>query len=36
MNPLLGEGYKKDLEIEDIYQTLHDDESDYLGDRLKM
>jgi len=35
MNPLLGEGYKKDLEMEDLYEARKEDESEYLGDKLE-
>ena len=32
--PLLGKGYKKDLEIEDIYENLKTDGSEKLGTEL--
>ena len=35
INPLLGKGYKKDLEIEDIYQNLKADSSEDLGEQLQ-
>ena len=35
MNPLLWVGYKKDLELEDLYETLKEDQSEVLGDRLE-
>ncbi len=35
MNPLLGQGYRKSLEIEDLYETLSTDESQLLGDQLE-
>ena len=35
MNSLLGEGYKKDLEMEDLYEARKEDESEILGDRLE-
>ena len=35
MNPLLGEGYKKELELEDLYEARKEDESEILGDRLE-
>ena len=35
MNSLLGEGYKKDLEMEDLVEVMKEDESEILGDRLE-
>ena len=35
LNPLLGLGYKKDLDIEDIFENLKADGSDELGERLQ-
>ena len=35
MNSLLGEGYKKELEIEDLFEVRKQDESELLGDRLE-
>ena len=35
MNSLLGEGYKKELELEDLYEARKEDESEILGDRLE-
>ena len=35
LNPLLGLGYKKDLDIEDIFENLKSDGSDELGERLQ-
>ena len=35
MNSLLGEGYKKELEMEDIFEVRKQDESEVLGDRLE-
>ena len=35
MNSLLGEGYKKDLEIENLYEVLKQDESEFLGNKLE-
>ena len=35
MNSLMGEGYKKELEIEDIYEVRKQDESEALGDKLE-
>ena len=32
---MLGEGYKKDLEMEDLYEVRKEDESEILGDRLE-
>ena len=36
MNSLLGEGYKKELEMEDIFEVRKQDESEVLGDRLEQ
>lgn len=33
--PLFVKGYKKELEMEDVYQPLNEDRSDSLGDRLE-
>lgn len=33
--PLFVKGYKKDLDMDDIYRPLHSDRSDGLGDRLE-
>ena len=35
MNSLLGEGYNKELELEDLYKTRKEDMSEVLGDRLE-
>ena len=35
MNSLLGEGYKKELELEDLFEPRKTDESDYLGSKLE-
>ena len=35
MNKLLGEGYKKQLEMEDLFEVRKEDESGLLGDRLE-
>ena len=35
MNSLLGEGYKKELEMEDLFEVRKQDESELLGDRLE-
>lgn len=35
LNPLLGKGYRKSLEIEDLHETLTKDESQLLGDQLE-
>ena len=35
MNSLLGEGYKKDLQMEDLYEARKQDESERLGDQLE-
>ena len=35
MNKLLGKGYKKELEIEDLFEVRKQDESEILGDRLE-
>ena len=35
MNSLLGEGYKKELEIEDLFEARKEDESDVLGGKLE-
>lgn len=32
---LFRKGYRKDLEVEDLYRTLKSDESERLGDRLE-
>ncbi len=31
----MGQGYRKSLEIEDLYETLSTDESQLLGDQLE-
>ena len=36
MNSLLGEGYKKELEMEDIFEVRKQDESEVFGDRLEQ
>ena len=36
MNSLLGEGNKKELEMEDIFEVRKQDESEVLGDRLEQ
>lgn len=35
MNSLLGEGYKKELEIEDLFEARKEDESEVLGSKLE-
>ena len=35
MNSLLGEGYKKELELEDLFEPRKTDESDYQGSKLE-
>ena len=35
MNSLLGEGYKKELEIEDLFEARKEDESEVLGGKLE-
>jgi hypothetical protein len=35
MNPLLGTGYNKDLEINDLYESLNCDKSQMLGKQLE-
>ena len=35
MNSLLGSGYKKELELEDLFEPRKKDESDYLGRKLE-
>ena len=35
MNSLLGEGYKKELELEDLFEPRKNDESEYLGSKLE-
>lgn len=35
MNSLLGEGYRKELEMEDLFEVRKQDESEILGDRLE-
>ena len=35
MNSLLGERYKKELEMEDLFEVRKQDESELLGDRLE-
>ena len=36
MNSLLSEGYKKELELEDMFEVRKQDESEVLGDRLEQ
>ena len=36
MNSLLGEGYKKELTMEDIFEVRNQDESEVLGNRLEQ
>ena len=31
----MGEGFKKELEIEDLYEVRKEDESEALGDKLE-
>ena len=31
----MGKGYTKDLEMEDVYQSLKEDSSEDLGERLQ-
>lgn len=33
--PMFQKGYRKELEMDDIYQPLHCDRSNKLGDRLE-
>ena len=35
MNSLMGSGYKKQLELEDLFEPRKKDESDYLGSKLE-
>ena len=35
MNKLLGEGYKKELGIEDLYEVRQEDRSSVVGDNLE-
>ena len=35
MNSLLGEGYKKQLELEDLFEPRKKDKSEYLGNKLE-
>ena len=35
MNSLLGSGYKKELELEDLFEPRKKDESEYLGSKLE-
>ena len=35
MNSLMGSGYKKELELEDLFEPRKKDESDYLGSKLE-
>ena len=35
MNSLLGEGYNKELELEDLFEPGKKDESEYLGNKLE-
>ena len=35
MNPLLGKGYRKSLEMEDLHEVLKNDESQLMGDQLE-
>ena len=35
MNSLLALGYRKDLELEDLYEPRKEDKSEVLGDRLE-
>ena len=35
MNKLLGEGFKKELTIEDLYEVRKEDRSRILGDKLE-
>ena len=35
MNKLLGEGYKKELGIEDLYEVRQEDRSSVVGDSLE-
>ena len=35
MNKLLGEGYKKELGIEDLYEVRQEDRSTVVGDNLE-
>ena len=35
MNKLLGEGFKKELTVEDLYEVRKEDRSRLLGDRLE-
>jgi hypothetical protein len=35
LNPLLGQGYRRSLEIEDLHVALKKDDSQLLGDQLE-
>lgn len=35
MNKLLGEGFKKELTIEDLFEVRQEDRSKILGDKLE-
>ena len=35
MNSLMDSGYKKELELEDLFEPRKKDESDYLGSKLE-
>ncbi|XP_023933062.1 multidrug resistance-associated protein 4-like isoform X4 [Lingula anatina] len=35
INPLFKVGYKRNLEVEDMYNVVHDDSADYLSNRLQ-
>ena len=35
MNKLLGEGYKKELSLEDLYEVREEDRSGVVGDTLE-
>lgn len=36
LNPLFQTGYKRRLEVEDMYNVCEQDDSEKLGDRLEM
>jgi len=35
LNPLFKKGYVRQLEVEDMYNVAHEDQSDVLGHRLE-
>jgi len=36
MNPLFKKGYTRQLEVDDMYNVVNEDQSDRLGDRLEQ